>query len=44
MIIPKQQWPFLFLTLIPTLILAQEDEISMLSKITEIAGGKVKKP
>ena len=41
MIIPKQQWPFLLLVFIPTLILAQEDENSMLSKITDIAGGKV---
>ena len=41
MIIAKLQCPILILVLLATLVLSQEERSSMLSKITDIAGGKV---
>ncbi len=41
MIIPQLPCPILILVLLATLVLSQEERSSMLSKITDIAGGKV---
>ncbi len=41
MIIPKLQCPILILVFLATLVLAQEERGSMLTKMTDIAGGKV---